>query len=107
MPADVLADLEKLWRRQRYEYLTGSRIICKTPGFLVYAHAVGTAAVTTTVALHDGESANEENIVDLTGVARGMSEYMPSMPTPFKRGLYAVLGTTTSSLTVVIITVKE
>ena len=104
---DVLADLEKLWRRQRYEYLTGSQIVCKTPGFLVYAQLTGTAAATSTGKLYDGESANEQQICDLTGLVLGVDKFNPSFPVPFQRGLYAALGTTAVSLTVVIITRKE
>jgi hypothetical protein len=96
-----------LWSWQRYEYLTGSRIICKTPGFLVSAKMTGTVAATSTVALHDGESANEGKILDLTALVKGCDEFTPSLPIPFNRGLYAALGVTAASLTVVIITRRE
>lgn len=104
---DPLIGIMKMWRRQRYEYLTGDRIICKTPGYLVYAHMTGTAAATSTVALHDGESANEQQITLLSALVEGKDDYAPSMPTPFLRGLFANFGATAASLTVVIITVKE
>ena len=107
MPPDVLADLEKLWRRQRYEYLTGDRIICKTPGYLVSAKMTGTEAASSTVTLHDGESTNEEKIVSLSTLLKGSDHFSPSLPVPFQRGLYADFGATAASLTVVIITRKE
>lgn len=96
-----------LWSWQRYEYSTASRIICKTPGFLVSAKMIGTAAATSTVALHDGESANEEKILDLSALVQGSDGFTPSLPIPFSRGLYAALGVTATSLTVVFIAKRE
>jgi len=104
---DVLESLTKLWRRQQYEFLTASRIICKTPGFLVYAKLTGTAASTSTGKLYDGESANEQQLCDLTGLVMGSDHFNPSLPVPFLRGLYAALGTTAGGLTVVFIAVRE
>lgn len=104
---EVLVSLGQLWRRQRYEFLTGSRIICKTPGYLVYAKMNGAAGATTTVKLYDGESAVEPEICDLSGLVTGSDDLSPSLPLPFLRGLYAALGAGTTGLTVIIITTKE
>jgi len=105
--SEILEGLMKMWRRQRYEFLTGSRIICKTPGFLEYVKMTGTAAATSTVKIYDGESATEQQLCELTGLVTGSDQFNPSWPVPFQRGLYAALGLTASSLTVVIITQKE
>jgi len=104
---DILAESMKLWRRGRYEYLTGSRFICKSPGFLIAVKMIGTAAATSTLTLHDGENSNEAKIVDLNALVKGTDWFNPPSPVPFNRGLYAELGITTSSATVIFIAVKE
>jgi len=107
MPADVLESLTKLWRRQQYEFLTASRIICKTPGFLVYAHLGNTSSTARYAKLYDGESANEAQIGELCAPVKGNDALAPSLPIPFQRGLYATVESDNCPLTVVIITVKE
>jgi len=104
---DFINAIAMLWRRQRYVSLTGSGIICKTPGYLVYAHMIGTFAETSTVAVHDGENSNEEKIVDLRAYYSGADHFVPSLPVPFQRGLYAGFGATATSFTAVIITRRE
>lgn len=107
MPPDILGSLKNLWRRQRYEFLTGDRIICKSPGFLVAAKMTGTLASTSTVKLYDGENANEPQICELSALGMGSDQFCPSLPIPFLRGLFADFGSTAATLTVTIITTRE
>jgi len=107
MPPDVLNSLTSLWKRQRYEYLTGSRIVCKTPGFLVYAHLGNESSTARYAKIYDGESANEQEIVSLDAPAKGNDSFSPPLPTPFQRGLYAVVENDSCPLTIVFITIKE
>ena len=104
---DVLNSLTSLWRRQRFEYLTGSQIICKTPGFLVYAHLGNSSSTARYAKLYDGENANEQQIALLEAPVKGNDALAPSLPIPFQRGLYAVVENDACPLTVVIITVRE
>jgi len=104
---EVIYSMGQLWRRQRYEYLTGSRIVCKTPGYLVYAHLGNLSSTARYAKLYDGESANEQQIGNLCAPVSGNDSLNPSMPIPFQRGLYAVVESDNCPLTVVIITYQE
>jgi len=96
-----------LWDLIQYEYLTGDRIVCKTPGYLIAVKMTGTAAATSTVTIHDGESANEQKIVDLSALVKGSDEFNPPLPVPFRRGLFAYFGATATACTVVFVTTRE
>jgi len=85
---EIIAGMIMLWRKQQSVSSNISQIVCKSPGYLVFAFLSNIGSTARKITIYDGESSNEPVLFPMQSVGKGNASFCPALPLPFNRGLY-------------------